>query len=99
VPAVVYQDVQEKDELTSGNITLNTDNSWSGTLTLRGTLLTDGSSTTIPVPASGTYTASNGTLTLTQGGGGQLTGTVGGGTLSFGADLGVGVPLTLVFMK
>ena len=42
VPAVVYLDTQEKDELTAGNINLNSDHTWSGSLSLRSTDLTSG---------------------------------------------------------
>jgi hypothetical protein len=100
VPAVVFQDSQEKDELTGGSISLNADKTWSGTLTAKVTDLTTGASGTFAAPANGTYTSNGGTITLTDSqDGSQLTGTVGGGTLTIGGDIGLGVVLTLVFKR
>lgn len=100
VPAVVFQDAQEKDELTGGNINLNADKTWSGSLSGRVTDLTTGESGTISVPANGTYTSNNGSITLTDAtDNSQITGTVGAGTLTIGSDIGVGVILTLVFKQ
>ena len=100
IPAVVFQDSQEKDELTSGNINLNADKTWSGTLSARVTDLTSGASATFNSPAGGTYTASSGTLTLTDASdGSQLTGSVGNGTLTISGDIDVGAVITLVFQR
>src|SRR4051794_37517703 len=66
VPAVVFQNAQEKDELTGGNINLNADHTWSGSLSARGTDLTSGGVVTISVPANGTYSNNNGSITLTD---------------------------------
>jgi hypothetical protein len=100
VPAVVFQDAQEKDELTGGNINLNADNTWSGSLSAKATNLATGSVVTASVPANGTYTNNNGSLTLTDSqDASQLTGTVGGGTLSISGDIGLGSLVTLVFKK
>ena len=100
VPAVVFQDTQEKDELTGGNISLNTNKTWTGVLTARITDLTSSISTTFNAPANGTYTSSGGTITLTDAvDGSQLTGSIGGGTLTISGDIGVGAVITLVFKR
>jgi hypothetical protein len=100
VPAVVYQDTLEKDELTAGNINLNSDLTWSGSLSVRATLLATGAVASLSLPANGTYTTSSGTITLTEtSDGAQLVGTVGGGTLTLGGDIGTGSSTTLVFKR
>ena len=83
VPAVVFQNTTEKEELTAGNVNLNADRTWSGALSLRSTNLTNGATATLSLPANGTYTNNNGSITLTDASdNSQLTGTVGGGTLT-----------------
>jgi len=100
VPAVVYQDTLEKDELTSGNITLNADKTWTGLLSARITDLTSGAANTFSAPASGTYTNASGTLTLTDGtDGSKLMGSVGGGTLTISGNILVPEVITLVFKR
>ena len=100
VPAVVYQDTLEKDELTAGNINLNSDLTWSGSLSVRATLLATGAVASLSLPANGTYTTSSGTITLTEtSDGAQLVGTVGGGTLTLDGDIGTGSSTTLVFKR
>ena len=100
VPAVIFQDSQEKDELTGGNINLSASNSWTGLLSVRATDLASGATATFSAPANGTYTASGGTITLTDAtDGSQLVGSVGGGTLSISGDLGLGTVITLVFKR
>ena len=100
VPAVVFQNTTEKDELTAGNINLNADRTWSGSLSLRSTNLTNGATATLSLPANGTYTNNNGSLTLTDASdNSQLTGTVGGGTLTIVGDTGLGSFVTLVFKQ
>lgn len=100
VPAVVFQNATEKDELTAGNINLNADKTWSGSLSARATNLTTGAMATVSVPANGTYTTNNGSITLTDASdNSQLTGTVGGGTLTIAGNVGLGVPITLVFKQ
>jgi hypothetical protein len=100
VPAVVFQDAQEKDELTGGNINLNADNTWSGSLSAKATNLSTGAFVTASVPANGTYSNNNGAITLTDSqDGSQLTGTVSGGTLSISGDPGLDAVVTLVFKK
>jgi len=100
VPAVVFQDAQEKDEVTAGNINLNADKTWSGSLSARVTIPSSGVSSTTTVPANGTYTTNGGAITLTDAAdGSQLVGTVGGGTLTIGGDIGIGVVITLVFKR
>ena len=100
VPVVVFQDAQEKDELTAGNISLSTNNSWTGTLTVRFTDLSNGASDTETAPAHGTYTTSGSSITLTDAlDGSQLTGSVASGTLTITGDIGLGTPITLVFKR
>ena len=100
VPAVVFQDSQEKDELTGGSINLNSDKTWSGTLSARVTDLASGVFQTFSAPAGGTFSSSGGTITLTDAtDGSQLTGSVGGGTLTISGDIGLGTPITLVFKR
>ena len=100
VPAIVYQDTQEKDEITSGNIILNADKTWNGVLSARVTDLTSGATDTFSVPASGTYTNASGTLTLTDAtDGSKLMGSVGGGTLTISGNILIGTVLTLVFKR
>jgi len=100
VPAVVFQDAQVKEEVTAGNINLNADKTWSGSLSARATNLTNGATATVSVPANGTYTTNNGSITLTDASdNSQLVGTVGGGTLTIGGDIGLGTVITLVFKQ
>ncbi len=100
LPAVVFQNTTEKEELTAGNINLNADRTWSGSLSLRSTNLTNGATATLSLPANGTYTNNNGSITLTDASdNSQLTGTVGGGTLTIVGDTGLGALITLVFKQ
>ena len=100
LPAVVFQNTTEKEELSAGNINLNADRTWSGALSLRSTNLTNGATATLSVPANGTYTNNNGSITLTDArDNSQLTGTVGGGTLTIVGDTGLGALVTLVFKQ
>ena len=100
LPAVVFQNTTEKEELTAGNVNLNADRTWSGSLSLRSTNLTNGATATLSLPANGTYTNNNGSITLTDASdNSQLTGTVGGGTLTIVGDTGLGSFVTLVFKR
>ena len=100
VPAVVFQNTTEKEELTAGNINLNADRTWSGALSFRSTNLTNGATATLSLPANGTYTNNNGSITLTDASdNSHLTGTVGGGTLTIVGDTGLGSFVTLVFKQ
>jgi hypothetical protein len=100
VPAVIYQDVDEKDELTGGNIDLSSNNSWTGNLSAKSTDLHTGATAAFNFPAHGTYTVNNGSITLTDAtDNSQLVGTVGGGTLTINGDAGVGVSIVMVFKK
>jgi hypothetical protein len=101
LPAVFYQDNEEKDEFLGGNITLVSDNSWTGNLSIRATSLPSnvvflsGS-----FPFSGSYSLNNGAITLNDAAHGlSLTGSVGGGQLSVAADLGDVALTSLVFHK
>ena len=100
VPVVVFQNTTVKDELTAGNINLNADKTWSGSLSARETTLSSGAVVTATVPANGTYTNNNGSVTLTDAtDGSQLTGTAANGTLTISGDIGVGAVVTLVFQR
>src|SRR5438105_15543976 len=66
VPAVVFQDSQERDEVLSGSITLSSDKSWSGILAVRATDLTSSQVFPQTFPIGGTYTVSGGSITLTD---------------------------------
>lgn len=101
VPAAFYQDSLEKDEFVNGSVALADDNSWTGSLGLRGTDMTTNEmflNTTAPI--GGTYSLRNGQITLTDAFNGLVfTGTVAGGTLSVGTELIVGAPTAFVFHK
>ena len=101
VPAVFFQDTQEKDEIVSGNINIVADNTWNGTFALRGTDLTSSNVVNVNVPIGGTYSLSGGTITLTDAPNQlTLTGTIGSGTLALGSDAFVlGETTALVFRK
>ena len=101
VPAVFFQDTQEKDEIVSGNINIVGDNTWNGTFALRGTDLTSSNVVNVNVPIGGTYSLSGGTITLTDAPNQlTLTGTIGSGTLALGSDAFVlGETTALVFRK
>lgn len=101
LPAPFYQDEFERDDFFDGSIALAADHSWAGRLSIRaielpgGRLLFNGD-----VPVSGTYSLNSGAVTLTDAAHGlQFTGTVGGGTLAIGADLGDVSRTALVFSK
>ncbi|HEY2377725.1 MAG TPA: hypothetical protein VGH98_17260 [Gemmatimonadaceae bacterium] len=100
VPAVVFQDASEKDELTGGNISLGANNTWTGLLSARVTDLTTSEVFTGSAPASGSYTNSGGSITLTVAqDGSQLIGSVASGTLTLSGDIGVGSAVTMVFQR
>jgi len=66
LPAVFYQDSQEKDEFVNGSVALSADNSWTGKLTLRGTDLTTNEEYSFTAPIGGTYSLKSGSITLTD---------------------------------
>ncbi|HKW49320.1 MAG TPA: hypothetical protein VJN70_17835 [Gemmatimonadaceae bacterium] len=101
VPAAFYQDSLERDEFISGNVVLADDHSWSGQLGLRGTdLTTNQPYINITAPVGGTFSLKGGQITLSDVFNGLVfTGTVGGGTLSIGTDIGAGATTALVFQK
>lgn len=101
IPATFYQDEMEKDEFFDGNIALGADNSWTGSLSVRATAVASGGLLfNGPLPVAGTYSLRNGSITLTDGAHGlTMTGTVGGGTLTIGVDLGDVTPTSLVFRR
>jgi hypothetical protein len=90
LPSTFYQDEVERDDFFAGNVSLASDNSWTGSLSVRvvalpggGVLLNDA------LPVSGTYSLNNGSITISDAAHGLLmTGSVSGGTLSVTADLG-----------
>jgi hypothetical protein len=102
-PSTIYQDTQEKLEVTDGTVVLNANNTWQGTLGVRITNLSTSQVSNLPgLPLSGgTYTLNGGTLTLDDPGD-QLsfTGTVSNGTLTVSSDLlASGQLTTLVYSK
>lgn len=101
VPAVFFQDAQEKDEIVSGNINIASGNTWSGTFALRGTDLASLDVINVSVPIGGTYALSGGSITLTDAPNQLvLNGTIGAGTLTLGSDAFVlGETTALVFKK
>lgn len=100
VPTIVYQDSKEKDELLGGNVTLGADNSWSGLLSIRATDLSSGSAFGGTYPIGGTYTLSGNTITLTDSPDMlSFNGTVSGGTLNVGGDIGLGMMTSFVYQK
>lgn len=92
VPATLFQQGADKLEVTGGNINLNRDNTFSGSLSVRitqsGTVATDSE------PLSGTYTRNNNALVLTFSGGDQETATISGRDLTI-----AGEGLVLVFRR
>lgn len=103
LPAVVFLDDTEKDEVTGGTINLASDNTWSGTLGIRATDVTDGTVfLDFPAfPIAGTYSVSGSSITIDDPSHGlTFTGTVGGGELAIGTDLvGLGTITALVYHK
>ncbi|HEY2852309.1 MAG TPA: hypothetical protein VGJ18_05650 [Gemmatimonadaceae bacterium] len=100
VPMIVYQDSQEKDELLAGNVTLSADNSWSGLLSIRATDLSSGQVFGGSYPIGGTYSLSGNTITLTDSPDLlSFTGTVSGGTLNIGGDIGLGTTTAFMYQK
>jgi hypothetical protein len=100
VPAVVFQNTTVKGEIVSSNIALATDNSWTGTVTVRTTDLTTGEVFPEVLPIAGTYSLNSGSIRLTDAADGlTFDGTIGGGTLTVGSNLVVGTTITMVFTK
>jgi hypothetical protein len=100
LPANIFQDADDKVEVSSGNINLAADNSWTGNIALRITHLATGQVDPFLAPVGGTYSLSAGAITLTDATNGfSASGTVGGGTLSFGLEIVIGSTNTLVFQK
>lgn len=102
-PSVVYQDSQQKLEVTDGTFVLAADNSWTGTLGARITNLTSNQVLAYPnLPLNGgTYTLNGTSLTLEDPTEGlTFTGTVNNGTLTVNVDLvGAGQFTTLVYSR
>jgi hypothetical protein len=104
-PSAVYQDTQQKVEVTDGTLNLSANNTWTGTLGGRFTDFTVTPNDVIDFAGQplngGTYTLNGSSLTLndpTE----QLvfTGTVSNGTLTLNVDLlGAGHITTLVYSK
>jgi len=100
VPAVFYQDSQEKDEFVNGSVALSADNSWSGKLALRGTDLTTNEEYSFTAPIGGTYSLKSGSITLTDANNGlTFQGTVSRGTLSIDTEIVFGSTTTFMFQK
>jgi hypothetical protein len=101
LPVILSQDAQQKAELLGGSVTLNSNNTWSGTLSVRVTDLTSGVAQTGDAPLGGTYSMSSGALTLTDAtnDNAQLSGTISGNTLTITANAGSSSAVVLVFQK
>jgi hypothetical protein len=100
LPAVFYQDTQEKDEFVNGSVALSADNSWTGKLTLRGTDLTTNEEFSFTAPVGGTYSLNTGSITLTDAYNGlTFQGTVSGGTLSIGSEIVIGGTTSFMFQR
>ena len=99
LPALVFADAEEKDEVTAGSLTLGPNRTWGVELTVLVTDLTDNSAIAIGLATNGTYTINGSSVTLSALGiGAPLTGTVSGGKLTVATDV-FGTPSTLVFSK
>jgi hypothetical protein len=101
LPVTYYLDEVERDDFFAGNVTLASDNSWTGSLSVHavavpgGDVLFNG-----PVAVNGTYSLNNGSITLTDANVGlQLIGTVSNGTLTVSADLGATQVTSFVFVR
>lgn len=101
IPAPFYQDEFERDEFYDGNIILSADHSWTGSLAVNAVELPGGAVLFHqPLPVSGTYSLSGNSINLTDATHGlQMTGTLSGGTISIGVDLGDVNKTSLVFSK
>jgi hypothetical protein len=102
LPGVVYQDVFERDELTAGTINLSTDKTWSGTLGVRVTDLSDGTVVLDRAQfVSGTYEIDGSSITIDDPSHFlTFSGTASSGKLEIGADLvGLGMVTSLVYQK
>ena len=95
LPAVVFQIPDDKVEITSGSVTMNANNSFSETVTLRETI-TGSPVEETPITCPGTYTRSGSAITFsepeTEDCGGTYTGTWSSGntlTVNFGGVTGV----------
>lgn len=100
LPAVFYQDTQEKDEFVSGSVALSADNSWNGRLVLRGTDLTTSQEFSFTAPIGGTYSLKSGSITLTDADNAMtFRGTVGRGTLAIGTEIVIGGTTSFMFQK
>jgi hypothetical protein len=99
LPATYYQDNTEKDQFFGGTITLAADHSWTGTLSVDATAIPSGASLFHgPVPIHGTYSLNGNTVNLTDGENAlSFTGTVTGGTMTLGIELGDIQTTALVF--
>ena len=101
LPATFYLDNVEKDQLFAGTIALAADHSWTGSLSVDATAIPSGASLFHgPIPVSGTYSLSAGSITITDPHGLSFTGTVSGGTMTLSTIDLDGVQTTaLVFSK
>lgn len=92
LPAVVFQVGSDKLEVVAGTLTLSSNSSFTGSLTIRETF--QGTTNTETESGTGTYTRSGNTITFNSGDDETATGTLSGNTLTI-SDEG----LTLVYRK
>ena len=96
LPATVFQDVTGRVEITSGSLTLNSNNTFSSIISFRlvsgTTTITDSETTT------GTFSQSGNTVTFVDSDGETVTMTRSGNTLTF-VETEDGITFTFVFQK
>ncbi|MFL5614542.1 MAG: hypothetical protein ACJ796_12850 [Gemmatimonadaceae bacterium] len=100
LPATFYQDEIERDDFFAGNVSLASDNSWTGSLSVNAVALSGGTLFNGALPVSGTYSLNTGSITLSDAAHGLvMTGTISGGTLTVSADLGATQLTSFVFTR
>ena len=100
LPATFYQDEIERDDFFAGNVSLASDNSWTGSLSVNAVALSGGTLFNGALPVSGTYSLNTGSITLSDAAHGLvMTGTISGGTLTLTADLGATQLTSFVFTR
>lgn len=100
LPATFYQDEIERDDFFAGNVSLASDNSWTGSLSVNAVALSGGTLFNGALPVSGTYSLNTGSITLSDAAHGLvMTGAISGGTLTVSADLGATQLTSFVFTR
>jgi hypothetical protein len=96
LPVTYYQDASEKDEITSGNLVINSNNTFSETASFRVTL--SGQTSTSSSTCTGTFTQNGNSITFTEAvssnedcGGSYVGSWSNGNTLTVAFDAGIQV--------